>query len=400
MKHHAFAAAMGLLTALLASSSQSLAASPDPSGFWTKEEASDYPAKMEVRKCGKGQLCAKIIWLQVANDSKGKALHDVRNEDPSMRDRPILGMPIFNGLTPSEPGVWTGDIYNPEDGHIYSDIKLTVVSRTQIVIRGCKAWLLCGEKTWKRTSAPPAATPELQEAKAPAAPAPKEPVVEAAAKPQEITPRVATEAAARQPEIKAPESAAAQAPVVEARAEPVGPPPPLPTPKPIPVVGASTPAKPQLQASAGGESDATQALPHWHGAPAPAALKPVLPTAAQDAAAGYGFMLTTATPESAPPFSSERVSTMFVITHPLGNATAPNAPVTDVAVETPEGAADTAPIPLPNQKPKPNAVPQVAKPQVTVEADAAGDVPAIVVKPKPKPVVKKPPEDLPWLQHP
>ena len=36
---------------------------------------------------------------------------------------------------------------------------LTMVSRTQITLRGCKAWLLCGEKQWLRTSAPPAAVP-------------------------------------------------------------------------------------------------------------------------------------------------------------------------------------------------------------------------------------------------
>ena len=78
---------------------------------------------------GKTQLCAKIVWLKDPNDSKGKPLHDIRNEDPSMRDRPIVGLPIFAGLMPSAPATWTGKIYNPEDGHTYA-ATLTVMSRT------------------------------------------------------------------------------------------------------------------------------------------------------------------------------------------------------------------------------------------------------------------------------
>jgi len=160
MRHHAFAAAMGLLTAaLLAPSSQSQAASADPTGYWMKPDA-ERESKIQVFKCGqrKTLLCAKIIWLKEPNDSRGRPLHDVRNEDLSMRDRPIVGLTIFTGLAPSAPSTWTGKIYNPEDGHIYA-ATLTVVSRRQILLRGCKAWLLCGEKQWLRTAAPEELTP-------------------------------------------------------------------------------------------------------------------------------------------------------------------------------------------------------------------------------------------------
>ncbi len=393
MRHHAFAAAIGLLTALLVPSTQSEAAGPDPTGIWMKQEASDYPAKMDIRKCGKGQLCCKIVWLQVLNDTRGKPLHDVRNEDPSRRDRPILGLPIFNNLIPAEPGVWTGDIYNPEDGHIYTDIKLTQVSRNQIVIRGCKAWLLCGEKIWTRSTLPapppPAAEPEQQEAKATPAPAPQAPAFETAAAPEEIKAPASpeTQAAAEVPATPQP-----PAPMVEAVAEPVGPPPPMPTPKPARGAGGVVPAKAQIEASAAVVADATQSLPIARGAAHPEMLKPALPSPSQDASAGYGFMLTTASPESAPPFSSERVSSMFVITYPLGSATASNAPVSDVSVEPQLHAPDGSPVPLPEPKPK-------AKPKSTLAADATDPL-AVAPKPKPKKPVKKPQEDLPWLQHP
>ena len=184
VKHHTFAAAMGLLTALLIPGGPSVAASSDPTGFWTKQEASDYPAKMEIRKCGKGQLCAKIIWLQVSTDSKGKILHDVRNEDPSMRDRPILNLPIFNGLSPAGPGVWTGDIYNPEDGHIYT--RHQAHPRLAQPDRDPR---LQGVALMRRedldadlgAAEPCPREPEQQEAKAQETPTPKPPMVEAAA---------------------------------------------------------------------------------------------------------------------------------------------------------------------------------------------------------------------------
>jgi hypothetical protein len=66
---------------------------------------------------------------------------------------------------------WVGNVYNPVEGRIYTDVKLTLVSRQQIVLRGCRTWLMCGEKTWTRSTLPPdATTPEPIEVKAPAEP--------------------------------------------------------------------------------------------------------------------------------------------------------------------------------------------------------------------------------------
>lgn len=165
MKHHAFTAALGLLiAATLFPVNSAQAASADPTGIWRKAEQGERPGKIEVFRCGSGQrlLCAKIVWLQDPLDSRGRPLHDVRNENPSMRDRPILGLPIISGMQPVGPNVWKGNIYNPEDGNTYS-ATLTLVSRSQISLKGCKAWLLCGERTWLRTTAPePVAEPEPQ----------------------------------------------------------------------------------------------------------------------------------------------------------------------------------------------------------------------------------------------
>ena len=183
MKHRAFAPTLSVLAAaLFATGSPSEASAGDPSGIWVNDDGS---AKVEIKKCGRG-ICSKIVWLKHPKDSQGKPLHDVRNEDSSMRDRPIIGLPLFGNMTLTEPNTWVGNAYNPEEGHIYTDVKVTLVSRQQIVLRGCKAWLLCGEKMWTRSQLPPspAAPREPIEVKAPAepgstAPQPEAPMVEA-----------------------------------------------------------------------------------------------------------------------------------------------------------------------------------------------------------------------------
>ncbi len=171
MQHRLFAP---VLTAVLAAGFSTQALAADPSGIWAKDDGS---AKMEVSKCGSG-ICSRIVWLRSPNDSRGRPLRDARNENVSMRDRPIMGLPIFK-LAPAGANVWAGPVYNPEEGKIYSDVKVTLVSSRQLVLRGCKAMLFCGEKVWTRTSLPPSAAPEVEateevEAKAPAGNAPIE----------------------------------------------------------------------------------------------------------------------------------------------------------------------------------------------------------------------------------
>ena len=127
----------------------SYASAADPSGIWAKDDGS---AKMEVKKCGRG-ICSKIVWLRDPNDSRGRPLHDARNENTSMRDRPIMGLPLFSNMVAINSNAWQGSVYNPEEGKIYTDVKVTLASRNQIVLKGCKAWLLCGEKVWTTVQA-------------------------------------------------------------------------------------------------------------------------------------------------------------------------------------------------------------------------------------------------------
>ena len=156
-----------LAAAVLAISSPSEASAADPSGIWAKDDGS---AKVEIKKCGRG-LCGSVVWLRTPKNSRGNPLHDVRNENASLRGRPIIGLPLFSNMRLTAANTWVGNVYNPVEGRIYTDVKLTLVSRQQIVLRGCRTWLMCGEKTWTRSTLPPdATTPELIEVKAPAEP--------------------------------------------------------------------------------------------------------------------------------------------------------------------------------------------------------------------------------------
>ena len=331
MRHHAIAAAMGLVTAaVLAPCSQSQAASADPTGYWYKPDA-ERESKIQVFKCGraKSQLCAKIIWLKDPNDSKGKTLHDVRNEDPSMRARPIVGLTIFSGLAPSAPDTWAGQIYNPEDGHIYA-ATLTMVSRKEINLKGCKAWLLCGEKEWLRTTAPqeltpaiPAATPQIEASAAPSVPS------GAAAPAAPASPSTA-------------EASASAAPSGEAAAAP----------------------GPQTVREASAEPQSASAEPQPVALPKAELATPAAPPAEQDTRPGYGFLNASTAPETTARVSGENVSSMLDMTKPIAGSVAPvpaaATPIAATAAADPAsaqtgtqaaGQADAG-VPLPTQKPK------------------------------------------------
>jgi uncharacterized protein (DUF2147 family) len=370
MKHRTFAPALGALAAVfMAAGVPSYASAADPSGIWAKDDGS---AKMEVKKCGRS-LCSKIVWLKDPNDSHGKPLHDARNENPSMRDRPIIGLPLFSNMVATETNTWVGNVYNPEEGKIYTDVKVTLASRDQIVLRGCKAWLLCGEKMWMRSKlAPaPAKAEEPIEVKAPAEPVnPAEPTAPEGQKPIEVkapaTPPAPTDIA--------PKSKPA-APIIEAAREPIA---EQPEPKPI----TTTPL------TVGTPSEATPIEARVSVAP-PKQARSASPAASQHNIVGLGLVTTAASHPEPLPLSGDNVSSMIVMTMPAPPAATPEPRVTEASVAEDDQAAPT---PAPKPKPKPKTLSADAS-----ESAAAAAAPHLV-KPKPKPKPKESEEVLPWLQ--
>jgi uncharacterized protein (DUF2147 family) len=273
MKHPSIATTLGLLVLGYAGLAATAASAASPVGYWLKEDGA---AKMQISRCGGGELCSKIVWLRNPLDSRGQPLHDARNKDVSLRNRPILGLSIFRGLTPAGDDTWGGQIYNPEDGGTYK-ATLTMVSSDQIVLKGCMAFFLCGQKTWTRTSFTP--------------PAPATP-----SEPSEIDVKNGSKDDS-QPQIGA-------KPDQQAEAQ---------TPKPT---APSRIIEASMTGIADGAATASHASTHI--------LNPTLPPARKDATAGYGFVLTTSSPEAPPKLTEGDPSDMYLLTPVTDPASGPS----------------------------------------------------------------------------
>ena len=113
----------------------------------------------------------------------------LHNEDEVKRKRTLLGLQLIS-MKP-EDDYWKGTVYNPQNGKTY-DATLKILSHTQVELKGCVAYILCGGQKWTREepkttntadaaakpagahpdAAHPTATPAPHKAPATGAPAP------------------------------------------------------------------------------------------------------------------------------------------------------------------------------------------------------------------------------------
>ena len=92
----------------------------------------------------------KLSWIKDPNDEKGKPKVDAKNPNPSLRNKPVLGLELLKDFV-FEDGKWTdGTIYDPQTGKTYS-CNLTLKENGQLNIRGYIGISLIGRsETWKR----------------------------------------------------------------------------------------------------------------------------------------------------------------------------------------------------------------------------------------------------------
>jgi Uncharacterized protein conserved in bacteria (DUF2147) len=89
-----------------------------------------------VRPCGAG-LCAVIAAPKSAVDPEtGRLWTDRHNHDPALRGRALVGVPVLYGLVPEAPGRWSGELYNVDNGNVYTGHLLELGPRT-IRVEGC-----------------------------------------------------------------------------------------------------------------------------------------------------------------------------------------------------------------------------------------------------------------------
>jgi len=101
-------------------------------------------AKFEIYKRNDAYF-GKITW-----GTRGAA-KDVKNPDPRLRDRDLVGLTILNSFVFEGENTWgDGTIYDPNDGKTYS-CKLTLTSAAKLDVRGFVGLSLFGRtETWTK----------------------------------------------------------------------------------------------------------------------------------------------------------------------------------------------------------------------------------------------------------
>lgn len=135
------------ITLLLAAAAAAFGAgSGDETGIW-KTEGGD--SLLEVFRCG-DKICGTIVWLKVPkyvdrqDGPVGKVKTDRKNPDPSLRNRPILGLQVMKGFTVKGVNRWVrGTCYNPENGKSYKS-KMYLASPNRLEVRGYIGFSLIG----------------------------------------------------------------------------------------------------------------------------------------------------------------------------------------------------------------------------------------------------------------
>lgn len=107
-------------------------------------------ALVDIKSCANQSPCANLVWVD-QSISQGNA-HDVRNPNPALRSRPLIGLPIVWGLRRGSKGWEGGKVYNPETGQTFRS-SMAVISDQKLRVTGC--WgPLCRSEIWVRVDVP------------------------------------------------------------------------------------------------------------------------------------------------------------------------------------------------------------------------------------------------------
>jgi uncharacterized protein (DUF2147 family) len=106
-----------LLTPFVSVQAQDDVKPDDVIGVWLTQYKD---SKVEIYKDG-NKYFGKIVWLKEPIDSiTGKPKVDDKNEDPNLRNRPIMGMLLLKNFVFDDDEWEDGTIYDPKKGKTYS----------------------------------------------------------------------------------------------------------------------------------------------------------------------------------------------------------------------------------------------------------------------------------------
>jgi uncharacterized protein (DUF2147 family) len=133
-------------------------------GVWQTPEQSE----LTISACDEG-FCGHLSKIVVPHHIAARygaelaaltdTFTDANNKDPALRQRPIQGLRILVLRPGSEPWRYEGEIYNPEDGNLYSG-SVELMSADTMRLKGCVLYVLCQEQEWHRV--PPPAEPAAE----------------------------------------------------------------------------------------------------------------------------------------------------------------------------------------------------------------------------------------------
>jgi len=127
------------------STASALAADPSVTGDWLVKEGYGH---VRIENCD-GKMWGIVSWEKQPG-------FDTENPDPAKKGRPLLGTPVLIDMAPQkEPGKWTGEVYNSQNGKMYP-ATISLADENTLDLQGCLVWPLCQTQQWTRVKAPPA----------------------------------------------------------------------------------------------------------------------------------------------------------------------------------------------------------------------------------------------------
>lgn len=121
-------------------------------GRWLTHEKT---AVVEIYRCGKGDLCGRLVWFRMKPTDHNPQALDIHNPTPVLRDRPLCGLVMMWGFQREGENEWSGgSLYDPESGSRYRG-KMTLNPDGTLSLRGYIGISLFGRsQDWTRFTQP------------------------------------------------------------------------------------------------------------------------------------------------------------------------------------------------------------------------------------------------------
>jgi uncharacterized protein (DUF2147 family) len=112
-------------------------------GIWATQKND---GKVAIEPCGNA-ICGRVLDGRQLRENPNQT--DVRNPDPSLRTRRVMGLHILESYT-GGPTEWKGGtIYDPQTGDSTDDTTLTLTAPNTLIVKGCRL-VFCRSETWTK----------------------------------------------------------------------------------------------------------------------------------------------------------------------------------------------------------------------------------------------------------